>query len=282
MALLQDSAVVLRRLDYSETSQIAVLFARNHGKIRVIAKGAKRSTKHHFAAGMEPLELGGAVWSALPDRPQALATLTEWKQVKAFGGLRDSLSRLYAAQYAAEISAALTEDADPHPGLFDGLVAFLEEAADAGEPLPALCRYQRLLLHEIGLLPQTEQCAACRRPWADSEQPAYFSSVQGGLLCRDCEVSEIEKRRVRANTRQAIASGRVELTPAGVFDLLNYHIACLLGREPQLAAFVVPPALRRNLASDRPAPQRCDQPVKALQSNSHDHRSGEVDDPTAP
>ena len=90
MSLISDKAIVLRRLDYSETSQILALFTREHGQVRVIAKGIKRSTRSRFAVGIDLLELGHVVWSAREDRPQNLGILTEWKQVNAFVGLREN------------------------------------------------------------------------------------------------------------------------------------------------------------------------------------------------
>jgi len=126
MALRSDLAVVLRRLDYSETSQILVLFSRKHGKIRLIAKGIKRSTKNRFAPAIDLLEVGQVVWSARLDRQQNLATLTEWKQLEAFCQLRENLDRLYAAEYAAEVTSEVTQDGDPHPALYEALVQFLK------------------------------------------------------------------------------------------------------------------------------------------------------------
>ena len=152
MALLNDDAVVLRRLDYSETSQIVVMLARTHGKIRLIAKGIKRSTKTRFATAIDLLELGHVVWSSRPDRQRSLSPLTEWKQFNAFVGLRSSLSRLYAAQYAAEITSELTADEDPHPKLFDALVEYLKAVTLSDEPLVPLCAYLRVVLIEIGLM----------------------------------------------------------------------------------------------------------------------------------
>ncbi|MCH7814056.1 MAG: recombination protein O N-terminal domain-containing protein, partial [Planctomycetes bacterium] len=49
MSFISERAVVLRRVDYSETSQVLVLLTRGHGKVRAIAKGIKRSTRKHFA-----------------------------------------------------------------------------------------------------------------------------------------------------------------------------------------------------------------------------------------
>ena len=61
MPLIRDTAVVLGRLDYSETSQVIVLLTREHGKVRAIAKGIKRGTKQRFAAGIDLLEIGSVV-----------------------------------------------------------------------------------------------------------------------------------------------------------------------------------------------------------------------------
>src|SRR5215510_10576041 len=99
MPLLRDSAVVLGRLDYSETSQILVLFTREQGKVRAIAKGAKRSTKARFAPGIDLLDIGSVVISVRHERAEGLATLTEWKQTRSLSGLREKLERLSAAQY---------------------------------------------------------------------------------------------------------------------------------------------------------------------------------------
>ena len=68
MLVIHDQAVVLMRYDYSETSQVLVLFSRDHGKMRVLATGIKRSTKARFATGADLLEAGHLVGSDLPAR----------------------------------------------------------------------------------------------------------------------------------------------------------------------------------------------------------------------
>ncbi len=56
MATIRDHAVALRRYEYSETSQVIVFFTRDHGLVRAIAKGIKRSTKTRFAAAVDPCD----------------------------------------------------------------------------------------------------------------------------------------------------------------------------------------------------------------------------------
>ncbi len=251
MPLLSDQAVVLRRLDYSESSQIVVLFTREHGLVRAIAKGIKRGTKTRFAAAIDLLELGQMVWSSRPDRQGSLAILTEWKQTKGFIALRDRLERLYAAQYAAEITSELTAELDPHPVLFDALVSLLAESCTLSQPLAVLCGFQRTLLIEVGLMPQMDHCTACDRLLElQSDELAYFSSHDGGLLCRNCEPAQVEKRLVHSITARAIATGEVSAeTAVEAFGLLNYHISHLMHKEPKLADFVVPGRIRRQLGT---------------------------------
>ena len=117
--------------EFSETSQIVTLFCAAHGLLRLIAKGARRSTKQRFAAGLDLLELGEVGF--VPPRGDAqLGTLTDWAQQETFGAVRRELLRLYGALYAVELVTSLTEEADPHPELYVALVRTLRDLAGEG------------------------------------------------------------------------------------------------------------------------------------------------------
>ncbi|MBI4719086.1 MAG: DNA repair protein RecO [Planctomycetes bacterium] len=194
MPPVADTAVVLTRVDYSETSQVLVFFTRGHGKVRAIAKGAKRSTKTRFMPGIDLLESGRLVFSTRQERSETLATLTEWKQTAGLPGLRERLDRLYAAQYVAEVTAHLTEDWDPHPGLFDALAAVLAELNRSQTVLPAVVEFQAALLMEVGSWPRFDACVSCGRVG----DLTYFSSFEGGMICRHCEPGRVEKYELAA------------------------------------------------------------------------------------
>src|SRR5262245_11644028 len=99
MALHSDDAIVLRRLDYSETSQVLHVFCRELGAQRLIAKGIKRGTKTRVAVGVDLLEWGTVVFSRRAGSDAQLGTMTEWRQKDTFAHVRRDLTRLYAAQY---------------------------------------------------------------------------------------------------------------------------------------------------------------------------------------
>ncbi|MCA9254268.1 MAG: DNA repair protein RecO [Phycisphaerales bacterium] len=235
MALVKDSAIVLRRLDFSETSQVLAVFTRDHGQQRVIAKGVKRGTKTRAGIGIDLLEKGDIVFSARPGKEDRLATLTEWRQRDGYRHVREDLARLYAAEYAADVTTQLTETHDPHAGLFDALDVFLQSLADNAAD-DALSTYLWRMLREIGLQPQLDACVSCGRETAGAGA-LYFSSHQGGAICSDCESSALEKRLLSKETAQLLALGR-DTVSGRAFPLLDYHLRETMGRPSRLSALV--------------------------------------------
>ncbi len=73
MPLVSDRCICLRKLDYSETSQILMLMSRDYGIIRVIAKGAHRKTKagaSRFDGGIDLLDVPARA-SSPPTPPES-------------------------------------------------------------------------------------------------------------------------------------------------------------------------------------------------------------------
>src|SRR5688500_17875573 len=188
MALVSDRCICLRKVAYSESSQILLLFARSHGLVRVIAKGAHRTTKagaSKFGGGIDLLDLADAVFTHDPERE--LSTLTEWSLRDGHLELRNHLRGMYLAQYAAELVGLLIEEHDPHPDLFDRLEFTIKELATPRAE-EAFLAFELDLLRETGYLAELVQCVACGREAAAGPADAvYFSPASGGVVCRDCE-----------------------------------------------------------------------------------------------
>jgi DNA repair protein RecO (recombination protein O) len=186
MPLSADRCICLRKVEYSETSQILTLFGRRHGLMRVIAKGAHRTTKagaSKFGGGIDLLDVGEAVFTL--DLEKQLGTLTEWKLVEGHLEMRGSLRAMYLAQYAAELVGFLIEEHDPHPDLFDRLEQTLTDL-----PTPrveeSFLAFELDLLRETGYLAELSACVSCGSLLSDREA-AYFSPNRGGVVCRNCE-----------------------------------------------------------------------------------------------
>lgn len=266
MPLTHDLAICLRRLDYSETSQILLLLTRDHGLVRVIAKGAKRTTKagdSKFSGGLDLLEVGRAVLIHSPERQ--LSQLTEWSLLDGHLPLRRDLRRLYLAQLAAELVTLVFEEHDPHPDIFDDLGETLHLLARTDGEESVLVMALRLL-RAAGLLPDLGRCVGCQQSLIDDhalDQPAFFSPAAAGGVCNRCEALfpdriPIGPRFLRlavklvklnatpamaggASPRVAIASLRLPtLGPPQVQPLIRVlvsHIVHQQGRECRMAAF---------------------------------------------
>lgn len=194
MALVRDRSICLRKTEYSETSQILTLMTRDHGLLRVIAKGAHRRTKagaSKFDGGADLLDVGDAVFT--DGTAKDLATLTEWGLRDGHLELRRSLRGMYLAQYAAELASLLFEEHDAHPQLFDRLLATIPElATDRLEE--TFLAFELDLLREAGYLPEIGHCVECGR--AVGREAVFFSPALGGIVCRNCEAAAPDRLNV--------------------------------------------------------------------------------------
>src|SRR5438309_9407366 len=105
MAAEKTLALVVRTTDWSETSRIATLWTREHGKVRALAKGGRR-LKSNFECALDLLTVCSIVF--LRKSSGGLDLLTEAQVVERFPRLRGDLAALHAAYYVAELLAAWT------------------------------------------------------------------------------------------------------------------------------------------------------------------------------
>lgn len=197
MALTRDRCICLRKVEYSETSQIVTLLGREHGLLRLIAKGAHRRTKagaSKFDGGVDLMDRGDAVFSLRLEKD--LATLTEWSLRNGHLELRNNLRALYLGQYACELTSHLVEEHDPHPQLFDRLEQTIREL---GTPRieEAFLAFELDLLRESGYLPNLSACGSCGTAFSDRET-WHFSPHYGGIICRNCETSVPDRMGIDA------------------------------------------------------------------------------------
>jgi len=191
------TALVLRVIDFSETSAVVTLFTREFGKISGIAKGARRP-KGPFEHALDLLAQCRIVF--LRKSSGALDLLTEAKLERRFRPRGRGLASLYAGYYVAELLLELTHDDDPHPALYDQAVETLARlmAGDAG-PATVL-RFELAALRMLGHLPSLVVCAECGGEIGPVAR-ASFGLLSGGVLCERCREG---KRNVVSVSRPAI------------------------------------------------------------------------------
>ncbi|QNB01480.1 DNA repair protein RecO [Massilia sp. Se16.2.3] len=137
-------AFVLHSYPYKETSLIVDLFTRDHGRIAVVAKGAKRplSKLRGVLQTFQPLAVS---WSGKSE----LRTLIDAEWVG--GMLPLERTALLCGFYLNELLVKLLARDDPHRALFDHYISTLNELAHDEPAQIALRKFERALLKETGV-----------------------------------------------------------------------------------------------------------------------------------
>jgi DNA repair protein RecO (recombination protein O) len=240
------SVFVLRMVEFMESSLVVTLFSREFGKIRGLAKGARR-LKGPFESALDLLALCRIVF--LRKSSETLDLLTEAKLLRSFRPAGHDLASLYAGYYVAELLDELTDDYDPHPELFD-LADETLQALSAGEPVSRrILRFELVALQILGHLPLLEACVECGRPVELAGRVA-FGQLDGGVLCAACRGGKPQVVSVSAAALRIMgqladphrqAWRHLDIPPRTYGELrglLNHYFVHLLGKRPRMHQYL--------------------------------------------
>lgn len=203
----EEPAYVLHRHDWSESSLILEVFTRNHGRVALVAKGAKRpsSSLRPILLPMQPLHVafGG-------DAEIRTLRSAEWMG----GHVMPGGDALLSGYYLNELVLSLLARDDPHPALFDIYAAVVEIIASGhADALQTVIRaFELLLLRETGHLPMLDAQTMTLGPL--DPQARYVLVSEGGLR----QAGEADRNSISGaqwHTLQQALDG-----PAGLLGLL--------------------------------------------------------------
>ncbi|WP_321898758.1 DNA repair protein RecO [Paraburkholderia heleia] len=141
--IAEQPAFVLHSYPYRETSLIIDVLSRDHGRVALVAKGAKRphSALRGVLQTFQPLALA---WTGKGE----VRTLTgaEW----VGGMLPLTGDALLCGFYVNELLVKFIAREDPHPELFRHYVVTLTRLAHDEPPVQVLRAFERVLLREAG------------------------------------------------------------------------------------------------------------------------------------
>ena len=177
--LYRTEAVVLRRQDIGEADRLLTLFTPALGKLRVVAKGARKPASRK--AGHIELFMHS---SLLVARGRNLDIVTQAEAIHTFRALREDLDRITHAHYVVELLDRFATEGEESPVLFGLLIETLEHLCDTDDLSLTVRYYELRLLALAGYQPQLFQCLSC----GDRIQPVvnYFDPEHGGVLCPRC------------------------------------------------------------------------------------------------
>lgn len=236
-------AVVLKASDFGEADKALTLFTLQHGKIRAIAKGARRPGSR----------LGGHVdllthVNLLVARGRTFEIVTQAETVEPFLGLRDDLWRAGLSYQMAELVDRMTEDGHEDRPLFEALLEAIRRIDAESDPEPAAQLFEVTLLDRLGYRPQLRTCPACGQELQRVD--SYYSPSAGGVLCPLCGPRDPSARALSANAfamLRLLQSGdyptlarvrRREALRREVDEVLRNQVRFLLDRDLKSSAFL--------------------------------------------
>jgi DNA repair protein RecO (recombination protein O) len=234
---VRSRALVLHAFPYGDTSRILRLLTPEHGLRSVIAKGA-RSPRSRFGGILEPFTEGEAHFHLREGRD--LLVLSDFSLLRSRQGIGRGLGAFAGASLIAEIALRHGTE-EPHPELYDSIVAALDQLAAAPAHAAAIALgHLWSLVSILGFEPLTDCCVRCGRS-LDLAGSTRFDVDAGGLACLACgSVGRILTPSLHAQLR---AMTRRHTPPTPLADR-HTHAALL---EAFLSAHVAPDRPLRSL-----------------------------------
>lgn len=164
---------VLHRYDWSESSLILDVFTRHHGRVALVAKGAKRPTSQ-LRPVLLPLQPLLLAWGG--DAEVRTLKAAHWRG----GHVMPVGESLLSGTYFNEMLLKLLARDDPHPVLYDGYALAVQQLAYRTVPDAAVLRaFELLLLREVGYLPSLSEEGSSLVPL--EHDAWYVLETEGGL-----------------------------------------------------------------------------------------------------
>lgn len=241
-----EPAYVLHRYDWSESSLILETFTRHHGRIALVAKGAKRPSSNFrpVLLPLQPLQLnfGG-------DGEIRTLKAAEWMG----GHVMPTGEALLSGYYLNELLMRLLARDDAHPALFDAYAGAVEvlagdhAGAQGAAQSAALRAFELMLLRETGFLPALDAQTLTQAPL--QAEPGYALVPEAGLRQAEGEEAALSgadwlglQAALYERTPFTAALRRIAGLPPGgnsalrnqLRVLLNYHCGVTTLRTRQL------------------------------------------------
>lgn len=176
-------AINLKSYDLSEADKIMVMYSKEKGLMRCVAKGCKKP-KSKLGARMDLLVAN----QLLLFKGKNLDTICEAKALNTFKASRQCMDKLFYSMYVSEVVSHFGVEEDPCSAeVYDLLYKTLEKIAqskDKKEILIGVIKFQLKIMQIAGFGVELDTCLCCREQILAEDM--YFSSKMGGVVCKEC------------------------------------------------------------------------------------------------
>ena len=198
------TGIVLGKYNVGETDRIYTIYTLEAGKIRVAAKGVRKS-QAKLAGHLENFTLVGVSVA----KRRGMGKITGATAENNFSRLKNNFELLTEAFKASEILNRLVKEEERDERIFKLFLEYLKSmdnknaAADVSV-LPNLLTQGFIfkLFDYLGYKIEANVCVNCGKPFY--REGNYFSAERGGILCRNCAPKFAERIKADSNAVKII------------------------------------------------------------------------------
>jgi DNA repair protein RecO (recombination protein O) len=179
MASRESEAIVLRTYPMREADLLVTLFTRVEGKVRGVARSAKKS-KRRFGGALEPMTYVRAFYDVR--ERQELVRLDACEVLASPMATEVSYARSVGLAHLAEVLDELLPDREANDAIFRLTLSVLQVLTGDEIWMP-VTYFELWMTRLVGLLPELTECGACGKNLNGSR--AFFHALADGLMCID-------------------------------------------------------------------------------------------------
>ena len=219
-------ALTLKNTPLGEADLLVTLFTKEQGKLRAVAKGARRSNSK-LVGHLEPLTQVRLTVA----HGRNLDYISQAQVIGNFHPLKNDLRAITKGFYVAELVDGFGSEANPNQPLYHLAVQTLHAIGQDPESDLYLRLFELQLLRVSGLRPELYRCVECRQDLAQGNH--RFSPNLGGTLCTDCHPTDAHIRPLSLRALKVLRlldrSQPTEIPSLHMGDTLAQELQTLLG-----------------------------------------------------
>ena len=178
------NAINLKSYNLSESDKIIVMYSKDRGIIKGVAKGVKKTAS----------KLGGRMDMLIANKlmlhkGRNLDTICQAEAINTFKSTRNDMSKLFYSIYCSDVVHSFGVENDPNSEeiyeLFYKTLDSISKSKNKVELLISVIKFQLKITHIAGYSLELENCAVCGS--ALNQEAIYFAADQGGTVCEECK-----------------------------------------------------------------------------------------------
>jgi DNA repair protein RecO (recombination protein O) len=223
--IIRTEAIVLNKINFSESSLVVYLFTKHYGLVSVLIKGGRRA-KSKFASIVDLLNHIQVIFYKKETRD--IQILSSADLISHFPNIKSDLRLLKYGYAICELIKNNLIENEINDILFRGLVKILNLLENESEqPAVLFSRFLLFFIKEIGYDLNLESCYKCSKKFGQNEKPLPF--FHDGFLCESCSLergiknnSELFNFLFCLKKRKNITLTDDKISEDGINFLINY------------------------------------------------------------